>query len=65
MSDDATEKVAIAMWLDYVKSAAPPVEWHSDDDLKHWTETASERDRQAWRRSAKVAIATIDKLKRP
>lgn len=62
---DHVEKVAIAMWIDYVKSASPPVEWHSKHDLKHWTETATERDREAWRRSARVAISTLESAKRP
>ncbi len=54
------ERVAIAMWCDYVRSASPPVEFHARHNLKYWLEVASERDRIAWRRSARIALATIE-----
>ena len=55
------ECVAMRMWIDYVQSASPPVEWHKSQDQMHWLNTATERDRQAWRRTAKVAIEAMRK----
>ena len=57
--DTIIERVAMAMWIDYVHTAAPPVEWYKKDNYKHWIETATERDRQAWRRLARVAVEAM------
>jgi hypothetical protein len=51
--------VAISMWVDYVHSASPPVAWHEKDNYHHWLTTATERDRRAWLRSARVAIEAM------
>lgn len=58
----AVERVAIAMWADYVRTASPPVMWHKDHDLKHWAVTATQKDREAWRRSAAIAIEAINRI---
>lgn len=59
VDDQDVERVAIAMYCDYLRSAAPPVAFHPRHDLRMWTKVASERDRIAWRRSAAVAIEAM------
>jgi hypothetical protein len=56
---DMVERVACAMWCNYIRSASPPVEFHKSKEAYHWFNTATEQDREAWRRSARVAIETI------